>query len=247
LNRKNRQRLPTSDDRFEIVVTDDNSQTLRDKDIDQTFHSESGALSESLLVFLENSAIRERLDAGGNEPCHVLEIGLGTGMNFLVTADHALKATSPLRYSSLDVKWLPIGILRQLNPASFLHSKGLVDAWYRAMESASASDKNLVSDSQENIFFEFFKADAAQFDFEAIKPTTGFDAIYLDAFSPEANPLLWTKDFFSVLISLLRKEGRLVTYCVKSEIQRRLREVGFNVSKTRGPANWKREVLVAKR
>ena len=77
------------------------------------------------------------------------------------------------------------------------------------------------------------------------KSPSQFDAIFHDPFSPEVAPDLWNENYFRMLHQLLKPSRRLVTYCVKSKIQKLLREIGFTVEKTRGPIGGKREVLVA--
>jgi tRNA U34 5-methylaminomethyl-2-thiouridine-forming methyltransferase MnmC len=74
-----------------------------------------------------------------------------------------------------------------------------------------------------------------------------FDVVFQDPFSPEVNPELWSAEFLARLLRTLRPGGTLATYCVKSGIQQTLREVGFEVSRHRGPRGGKREVLVAVR
>lgn len=73
-----------------------------------------------------------------------------------------------------------------------------------------------------------------------------FDAIFLDAFSPDVNPECWTERFFKQLSQLLTADGRLATYCVKGSVRRNLVAAGFNVTKYPGPKG-KREVLWASR
>lgn len=75
-------------------------------------------------------------------------------------------------------------------------------------------------------------------------PQLNFHAIYHNAFSPNANPELWTQDFFAQLFPLLEPGGKLATYSVKGTVRRNLQAVGFKVQKLPGPPG-KREMLVA--
>jgi len=74
-----------------------------------------------------------------------------------------------------------------------------------------------------------------------------FDAVYQDAFSPDANSELWTDTFFSKLHRTLKPGGVLTTYSVKGEVRRRLQRLGFAVEKRPGPPGGKREMLWAAR
>ena len=62
-----------------------------------------------------------------------------------------------------------------------------------------------------------------------------FDAVYQDAFSPNAYPELWTETFFTKLYHALKPGCVLTTYSVKGEVRRRLQSLGFKVEKRPGP------------
>lgn len=71
-----------------------------------------------------------------------------------------------------------------------------------------------------------------------------FDAIYLDAFSPDNNPECWTQAFFEHLSTLMAPPAKLSTYCAKGSVRRALMAAGFVVKKLPGPPG-KREIMVA--
>jgi tRNA U34 5-methylaminomethyl-2-thiouridine-forming methyltransferase MnmC len=79
---------------------------------------------------------------------------------------------------------------------------------------------------------------------EADLPENFFDAVYLDAFSPNQNPELWTSIFFKHLKPSMKEGAKLSTYSAKGDVRRSLIEVGFEVFKSPGPKG-KREMLVA--
>ena len=71
-----------------------------------------------------------------------------------------------------------------------------------------------------------------------------YDVIYFDAFSPEVQPGLWTKDIFFKLFKSLKKGGVMTTYSCKGIVKRALKESGFRIEKLPGPPG-KREFLRA--
>ena len=73
-----------------------------------------------------------------------------------------------------------------------------------------------------------------------------YDLIYYDAFAPAAQPELWTPAVFARLYRSLRPGGVLTTYCVRGQVRRDLRSVGFDVVKLPGPPG-KREMTRATR
>ncbi len=232
--------MAIADSDFEVVVTDDGSRTLFSPAYQQTFHSESGALSESKLVFIENSGLRQRLQAG--QSTRVLEIGFGTGQNFCLSASIALQNSAVLHYHTVDHNFLPGKVIDHLQ---FSDSTELntgfewLQSWYPSIELLKVGQVFQVD--RDGIDFQATCSPADALELESAI----YDIVYLDAFSPENNAELWTAAFFKKLYSALQPDGRLVTYCVKSEIQRRLQSAGFDVRKTPGPVGGKREVLIA--
>ena len=83
-----------------------------------------------------------------------------------------------------------------------------------------------------------------QKDFLEINDRAAFDVIYFDAFSPEAQPELWTEAFFATMFTALKPGGILVTYCAKGQVKRNLKAVGFFVEALPGPPG-KREMTRA--
>ena len=62
-----------------------------------------------------------------------------------------------------------------------------------------------------------------------------FDIIYFDAFSPEKQPELWSKDIFKKMHKLLKNGGILVTYCAKGAVKRTMKSAGFKIITLDGP------------
>ncbi|HEY1007606.1 MAG TPA: tRNA (5-methylaminomethyl-2-thiouridylate)-methyltransferase, partial [Sphingobacteriaceae bacterium] len=70
-----------------LVTTGDGSATIFNARVGENYHSRHGALQESRHVFLHSGL--EFFLAGRPAPAvSVLEVGLGTGLNFLLSADH---------------------------------------------------------------------------------------------------------------------------------------------------------------
>jgi tRNA U34 5-methylaminomethyl-2-thiouridine-forming methyltransferase MnmC len=71
-----------------------------------------------------------------------------------------------------------------------------------------------------------------------------YDVVYFDAFSPDAQPELWTEDVFRCVYGLMRRGGVLTTYCAKGDVRRAMLAAGFGVEKLQGPPG-KRHILRA--
>jgi tRNA U34 5-methylaminomethyl-2-thiouridine-forming methyltransferase MnmC len=218
--------------------TDDGTDTLYSPIYQQTYHSTYGARLESDHVFLQGTGAGKRLQT--RQTTCVLEVGFGTGLNFLLTAHLSQLYSTPLHYVSLEKYLVPASILAQLNHQNLnISIYPAFMSWYSCLPELQ-SETNLVWSSGNHIRLELLVGDATNIEI----PAFGYHAIYHDPFSPDTNPELWTADFFAKLFARLQPNGKLATYSVKGAVRRALQAVGFEVHKRPGPPG-KREVLVA--
>ena len=77
---------------------------------------------------------------------------------------------------------------------------------------------------------------------EAVLPSCWATAVYLDPFSPKANPEAWSLPVLLKLRKSLKRGGRLATYSALGAFRRALREAGFAVHRV--PGVGKREWTV---
>lgn len=222
------------------VVTADGSATLYSERYAQPFASRHGALSESRVVFLEGSGAAGWLAEGRR--VRVLEVGFGTGLNFFVTA-RACEARfgARLEYTALEHTLLPAETVAELGYGALLDTDVVGDYLeWRAGLRATGGDHVFGTG---NVRLELLLGDATA----QPLPPNSFDTVYHDAFSPDANPELWTEPFLAGLVSALVGGGTLVSYCVQGAVRRRLAALGLIVSKHPGPAHGKREVMFARK
>ena len=71
----------------EVCPTADGSQTLYSNRVQEHYHSTFGALQESRHIFIQAGLLEayRRKTAGTNPSLKVFELGLGTGLNALLT------------------------------------------------------------------------------------------------------------------------------------------------------------------
>lgn len=225
-----------------ILATDDGSVTLYSPRFQQTFRSRHGARSEAQVVFVENSGVAARLAA--RRATRVLEVGLGAATNFTLSAALALQHDTPLRYQVWEIEPLPLAAW-QLAQLDTLAPAPFVAALLAARESWGEMESGHHHFRHRSVELEVVVAAIA--DLSPADAAAPFDAIYLDPFSPEANPEAWTPAVLQQLASHLAPGGRLVSYSVRGSVRRALTAAGLQVHKVAGPAGGKREVLCAER
>ncbi len=227
-----------------VVVTADGSRTLASP-TGEAYKSLRGAISEARSVYLEGSGVGDRLAAGS--AADVLEVGFGTGLNFLVSATAAVKSGAALRYRALELAPPSAATLSELRYAELLAPSrlpGALIAWRAGLGMSAPAGWNVFE--HDRVTLELFVGDALSSAWEA-GDLRQVDAVYHDSFGPANAPGLWSGAFLARLARLLRPDGRLVSFCVAGAVRRALAAEGLQVKKAAGPAGGKREVLVARR
>lgn len=218
------------------VITKDGSHTIHLPELDVTYHSRHGAISESRHVFIE-AGLKFRAIHPYESPLKILEMGFGTGLNALLSLDLAEKEALPLHYTAIEAFPLPAVLAGALNYTDLLQQPGLEDRF--AELHRAPFDKDLPISPH-------FILKKLKGKIQDLLPqwNSAFDLIYYDAFAPLAQPELWTPTIFEQLYKASKKDGILVTYCSKGDVRRAMMAAGFVVSKLPGPIG-KREMLRA--
>ncbi len=217
-----------------LFVTDDGSYTLKHPAFPETYHSKFGAVTEAITVFLENSQVNNRLQQG--LPTHVLEIGFGSGLNFLLTASCAKQHQCDLSYTAFENRLPPMSIIVELLNKNTTDCDNEIEALQRTLSHPPVIKASVNRYST----LTMINTDVRTYEM----PGNTFDAIYLDAFSVSQNPQLWQSRFLKALHGTLKPGGTLATYSVNRLFKDALTAAGFDWKKLPGPAG-KREVIVA--
>jgi tRNA U34 5-methylaminomethyl-2-thiouridine-forming methyltransferase MnmC len=201
--------------------TADGSTTLWDPTLEEPYHSRHGAVTESTHVF-----IRAGLEVMEKSPVDLLEVGLGTGLNLLLTWIRCLEGKCTVNYTALEPYPLSKEQLESLHHCEDLFWPGLHNTFLERMTSTTEAWQEPMGGLR------FRKLQLPVLELEAQATT---DLVYFDAFGPRAQPEMWTTDVFRQLYRVLRPGGLLVTYCAKADVRRALQAVGFMVERLPGP------------
>ena len=214
---------------LEILITQDNSPTILNKKIDETYHSSHGALQESMHIFIKNG-----IEQINKNKIKVLEIGLGTGLNAALTLNFSEKSNKEIEYVALEPFSPSIKLLNEL---SEYFSKNISNN----LKKINNSEWNIENLLSPRFIFTKFNTRLQDFNID-IK----FSIIYFDAFSPHKQPEMWIKEIFFKLYDLIEENGLLLTYSANGKVRRNLKEAGFKVFSSIGPPG-KREITIAKK
>lgn len=211
---------------IKIIATADGLPTLYREDIDEQYHSVRGALTESRHVYAAMGLL-EFLQRSGRREATVLEVGFGTGLNFM-TALEVLPEGVILNYIGLEKNPLSKEITEMCGYASIfpLYERVGCARWGVSEEVASGV---------------WLRKEEC--DFLSVDLPRGVDVVFFDAFAPEKQPEMWSSEAFERLYDCMSAGGVITTYCAKGVIRRMMQAAGFVIERLAGPAGGKREML----
>ena len=215
---------------MKLEQTADGSYTLYVPELDEHYHSIKGALTESQHIFIDMGLKHSSV----NSP-KILEIGLGTGLNCILTLLEAEESQRHIHYTGIERYPLNEEIIRKLDYPSMIGNKH--EEKYLAIHQTPWEE-----DIHLSTWFTLHKIEG---DFTHYTFENKYDIIYFDAFAPEKQPEMWEQSLFDNLYNVLNEGGILTTYCAKGVVRRMLQTAGFKVERLPGPPGGKREILRA--
>ncbi|WP_256007569.1 tRNA (5-methylaminomethyl-2-thiouridine)(34)-methyltransferase MnmD [Pedobacter deserti] len=216
-----------------ITQTADGSNTLYSESIGEHYHSKHGALQESRHVFVD-AGLNHAIERFPGREISILEVGFGTGLNFLLSAATAHEAGVPLNYVALEAFPLRAEELELTGYGAYVPS----ELW----QSMLLNYGKALQQSVEIIPAQRLKIHHTYL--HRYEPTTLFDLLYYDAFSVQHQPEMWTDEIIAHACRFLKPGGIFVTYAITGKLKRALKSLGFDIEKLPG-APGKREMLRA--
>jgi len=198
------------------VLTKDGSYSLRSTFFKENFHSLLGALEETKSKFTATS----NLQRFKGKSLNVLDICFGLGYNSASLLDELIKQKSYLNLYALEIDKKPLEY--SLSNESFLKLwapkvKTIFESLYQKdyFEDQFFNCSILWGDAREKI--------------NNIPSSIKFDLIYLDGFSPQKCPQMWTIEFLSKVAENLNSQGYLITYSSSAAVRKTLRNLGLEI------------------
>ncbi len=211
---------------LEIIKTKDGSHSLLVPEMNETYHSTHGAVTESQYVFIDKGLRFFYEKYPEAKTIHVLEVGFGTGLNALLSCLYAEQHEVNVVYRSLETNPIDASLTDQLNFHEQLPTaaKPIYDRLHRA-----DWGKEVIISTH----FSLEKIQRPLQDYQA--PAGWIDLVYYDAFAPSRQPDMWHPALYARLFDGMKTNGVFVTYCAQGQFKRDLKATGFDVEKLPGP------------
>lgn len=220
---------------LQIIQTKDGSSSIFNTDLNETYHSIHGAIQESRHVFIKNG-LDYLFQKSQPDSISVFEVGLGTGLNALLSIEFAIQNRVNIHYASIEAFPIDPVLTAQLNYPSYLELENAFD-YFQKIHSSVWNDTVPLHG-----FFNFHKVSHP---IQSYPLTSGaYDLIFFDAFAPEKQPDMWQMNVLKKVVDALKPNGVLVTYCAKGQLRRDLLLLDLKVEKLPGPPG-KREMIRA--
>jgi tRNA 5-methylaminomethyl-2-thiouridine biosynthesis bifunctional protein len=197
---------------------------------DDIYHTETGALAQSRHVFLGGCGLPEAWR--GRSQWRILETGFGLGLNFLTTWQAWREdANRPRLLHFVSVEAHPVGakdLLRAAEAYPELASlakelaaqwQGLLPGFHRlAFDEGRVLLTLCIGDVQAMLRAQRFEA----------------DSIFLDGFSPQQNPAMWSPDTLKAVSRFARQGTGLATWTYARAVRDALSQNGFQLERREG-------------
>ena len=198
------------------ILTKDGSISLRSLIFQENFHSLEGALKETEIKFINPSDLERFNDKSLN----VLDICFGLGYNSALLFNNLIRQNSFINWYALEIDKKPLEYS--------LGNKSFQELWhpkvFKIFKSLSKNSKYKDETFECNILW----GDARE-KIKNIPANIKFDLIYLDGFSPQKCPQVWSVEFLAKVTQKLNPQGYLITYSCSAAIRRTLKDFGLNI------------------
>lgn len=192
---------------------------------DVYFDTKNG-LDETKHVFLDRNGLPEILKE--REDFTIVETGFGTGLNFLALLNEYEREALNTRINYYSVERYPIGknsLEKVFKKWTDLHFRDSLIENYPYTEGMHKID------IKKGVTLNLFIGDLLDF-LPLLK--TEVDCWFLDGFSPEKNPDMWSKDLFKKMGEITKPKGTFASFTAAGIVKRGLRSNGFFVKRFPG-------------
>ena len=198
------------------ILTKDGSISLRSLYYQENFHSIEGALKETEDKFINPSDLK-RFE---NKSINALDICFGLGYNSASLFNKLIKQNSFINWYGLEIDNRPLKYSLGNSFFQKLWHPKVLKIFKSLHEKCHYKDNYFEC----NILW----GDARK-KIKNIPKNIKFDLIYLDGFSPQKCPQVWSIEFINKVCQKLNPHGYLITYSSSAAVRKTLRNLGLNI------------------
>ena len=220
------------------VKTDDGSETFYNPYYGETYKSTSGAAYESMEKYARPTRLQEmakmasRSSVKAEGTIFIMDVCFGLGYNSAAAIDIILEENPYCNISIVGLENDPEILAKTAEVNQGFRHYSIIRKAAKELEykEGNVSIKIILGDARDAV--KKLNQDCNQ------KSMSGFDAVFLDPFSPKKCPELWTEEFISGIYALMKKGAILTTYSCAGIVRRNLSKAGFSVKE--GPCIGRR-------
>lgn len=228
---------------YQLIMTEDQSYTLKSLAFDEACHSMSGAYAETLHNYVNACQLVQLSQT--RPKITLLEIGFGLGVGAQVTFEALQKnhqGNAHIHYIALELDGALVEFAQKnthIHAPMYPSIKDLGKKEIEGLEVYEATKNGhqlsvIIGNARETLISAYQKG---------LLPTV--DIIYQDAFSPRKNPELWTQEWFESLALVSANDVCMSTYCSSISPRKAMRAAGFQIQCFKGIGK-KRECTLAR-
>lgn len=219
--------------KMDFVLTADGSKTLYNAEIGECYHSKHGAVQESRHVFIK-TGLEYYVQQTGALDIAILEVGFGTGLNFLQTADFMKDKSFRVNYVGIEGFPLPLTTIADTGYNETVDAtvwSTYLNTYELALQKTAQVHERLQLTIEHTLLMDF-------------QSDQQFDIVYFDAFAAVHQPEMWNDVALGHIARFVKPGGIFVTYAITGNLKRSMKSLGFSIEKAPG-APGKREMLRA--
>ncbi len=219
----------------QLKITADGSPTFFLPHKNESYHSKHGALTESLHVYI-NSGLEYWLKLNPlKSRLELLEIGFGTGLNFLLTSAKLKNMDIEVSYDAIEAYPLSMDEIEKFSLNNSFNSYFSSHELFELHRLPWASFQCF----QSTISIQKIKSKVEHFSFEK-----KYDLVYYDVFAKFLQPELWKLELIQLIANHVKNNGVFITYAAFRELRNALIKSNMNIERINGPRG-KREITRA--
>lgn len=197
---------------MEKIITADKTETFVHPELQESYHSHTGAVEEALRKYVEPTKIRELAKAG---KITLLDMFFGMGYNSAMAISVALEENPNCLIEVVGIendKKIIEKIQEVVPPISFFTEYKQLHPENLQFTLGNVTVKILLGNAKEMV---------------KTLPENHFTTVFYDPFSPKKQPEVWSEELFREMYRVMQDKGILATYSCARMVRENMAAAGL--------------------